>query len=130
MFLGLRTVIYPVPDLAASTAWFTEVLGYPPYFDEPFYVGFAVGGYEFGLLPQDRDAPAREAIAYWGVTDADAAVSRLVAAGASPTDPVTDVGDGIRTASVTGPGGTVVGVIENPHFELAETISILPGPGR
>lgn len=40
MFLGLRTVIYPAPDLAASKAWFTDVLGSPPYFDTPYYVGF------------------------------------------------------------------------------------------
>jgi catechol 2,3-dioxygenase-like lactoylglutathione lyase family enzyme len=44
MFLGLRTVIYPARDLAASRAWFTRLLGIEPYFDEPFYVGFAVGG--------------------------------------------------------------------------------------
>ena len=45
MFLGLRTIIYPAPDLAASKAWFTQLLGLQPYFDEPFYVGFDVAGY-------------------------------------------------------------------------------------
>ena len=29
-----------------------------------------------------------------------------------------DVGDGIRTAAVTEPGGSILGVIENPHFKL------------
>ena len=56
-FLGLRTVIYPAPDLAAAKAWWTEFLAMEPYFDEPFYVGFNPGGYELGLLP-DADPAA------------------------------------------------------------------------
>ena len=49
--LGLRTVIHPVADLVGAKAWFTDLLGFGPYFDEPFYVGFEVAGYELGLLP-------------------------------------------------------------------------------
>ncbi len=33
---GLRTVIYPSPDLDAAKAWWTALLGAGPYFDEPF----------------------------------------------------------------------------------------------
>ena len=51
MILGLRTAIYPVSDLAAAKAWYSQVLGHGPYFDEPFYVGFAAGGFELGLIP-------------------------------------------------------------------------------
>jgi hypothetical protein len=32
-------VIYPAPELAASTRWWSELLGVQPYFEEPFYVG-------------------------------------------------------------------------------------------
>ncbi len=114
MLLGLRTSIHPVADLAAATAWFTSVVGHGPYFDEPFYVGFDVGGYELGLLP---GADATDGVqTYWGVEDADAAVAALLAAGAAPHTPVTDVGGGIRTALVRTPMGTLLGVIENPHF--------------
>jgi catechol 2,3-dioxygenase-like lactoylglutathione lyase family enzyme len=60
MFLGLRTVICPTADLTASKAWYSSVLGIEPYFDEPFYVGYNVNGYELGLLP-DAD-PALGAI--------------------------------------------------------------------
>ncbi len=116
MFLGLRTVIYPVTDLPAAKAWFTEVLGFGPYFDEPFYVGFEVGGYELGLLP---DAPPG-VITYWGVPDADAAVASLVAAGATVRDPVSEVGEGIKTGAVVEPGGNLIGLIENPHFSLPD----------
>lgn len=51
MILGLRTAIYPAPDLAAARDWYAEVLGMAPYFDQPFYVGFSVGGFELGLVP-------------------------------------------------------------------------------
>ena len=64
MFLGLRTVIYPVADAAAAKAWWSDVLGTDPYFDEAFYVGFDVGGYELGLLPSPEPSAA---VTYWGV---------------------------------------------------------------
>lgn len=118
MLLGLRTVIYPAPDLAASKAWFTALLGYGPYFDQPFYVGFQVAGYELGLLPKDAAGQPEGPLTYWGVADADAALAHLLGVGAQPHGPVTDVGEGIRTADVIEPGGSLFGIIENPHFQL------------
>lgn len=113
-FLGLRTVVYPAPDLAAARAWFTEVLGAAPYFDEPFYVGYDVGGYELGLSPS---MPAAEGpITYWGVADAETGLAHLLARGATAHEPVTDVGEGIRVAAAMSPTGSIIGVIENPHF--------------
>lgn len=63
MFLGLRTAIYPAPDLAAAKAWYSKVLDLAPYFDEPFYVGFSVGGFELGLLPGRATRRCRAATA-------------------------------------------------------------------
>ena len=80
MFLGLRTVVYPAPDLAASKAWWTAALGIEPYFDEPFFVGFNPGGYELGLNPAGDPAAGRRA--YWGVRDIAAEAERLTALGA------------------------------------------------
>lgn len=120
MFQGLRTVIYPVSDLEPAKAWYTRVLGFEPYFDQPFYVGFNVGGYELGLLPLDPAAGSEGPVTYWGVADAAAAVRTLLEAGASPKDEPSDVGDGIIVASVRDPSGNVVGVIQNPHFKLED----------
>ncbi len=53
MFLGLRTAVYDAPDIAKAKAWYSKVLGEQPYFDQPFYVGFNVGGYELGILPAE-----------------------------------------------------------------------------
>ena len=51
MFIGLRTVIYNVEDIETAKKWYSKILGFKPYFDQPFYVGFNVGGYELGLDP-------------------------------------------------------------------------------
>ena len=119
-FLGLRTAKYTVPDIALGKAWYTQVLGIQPYFDEPFYVGFDVGGYELGLVPDSGVGPARveAGVAYWGVADATEAYTHLLALGATPQEPVQDVGGGIKIGAVHDPFGNVLGVIENPHFKV------------
>lgn len=122
MLLGLRSVIYPACDLTVAKAWYRTVLGQEPYFDQPAYVGFAVGGFELGL---DPNAQARTneggSVAYWGVANIEAALQRLRDAGATEQSPIHDVGDGIRMATVTDPSGNAVGIIENPHFSAADT---------
>jgi len=116
MLLGLRTAIYPVGDLDRAKEWYTKVTGTKPYFDQPFYVGFAVGGFELGLLP-DGAAGADGARPLWGVANAAAALERLLALGATALEPVTDVGEGIKVAAVLDPFGNRLGIIENPHFD-------------
>jgi predicted enzyme related to lactoylglutathione lyase len=119
MFQGLRTVIYPVSDLAQATEWYSTLLGQAPYFDQPFYVGFTVGGFELGLDPNAPAATDGGPTAYWGVTDIDAAFARLRDLGASERSPIQDVGDGIRVAVLRDPFGNAIGIIDNPHFSLA-----------
>jgi predicted enzyme related to lactoylglutathione lyase len=119
MILGLRTAIYPAPDLQAAKTWYEQVLERKPYFDEPFYAGFAVGGFELGLIP-DGETGIAGPQPLWGVADADAALARLLALGADLLEPVTDVGGGIRVAVVKDPFGNRFGIIENPHFKPSE----------
>jgi predicted enzyme related to lactoylglutathione lyase len=120
MLQGLRTTIYHVDDLDRAKAWYGEVLGVSPYFDQPFYVGFNVGGFELGLDPDgDGVEKGSNAVAYWGVEDAAAAFDRLLKLGATEWSAPQDVGEGIKVAKVQDPFGNVLGVIENPHFKLA-----------
>jgi predicted enzyme related to lactoylglutathione lyase len=119
MILGLRTAIYPAPDIQRAKEWYEKVLNRKPYFDQPFYVGFAVGGFELGLIP-DGTVGTSGAQPLWGVANADQAFARLVELGASPLEPVKDVGDGIRVAAVQDPFGNRFGIIENPHFKASE----------
>jgi hypothetical protein len=57
-----------------------SILGQQPYFDQPFYVSYSVGGFELGLLADGKSGPGGT-VAYWGVADADAAMARLEANG-------------------------------------------------
>ena len=119
MILGLRTALYSVPDLAKAKAWYAKAFQTDPYFDEPFYVGFNIGGYELGLDPNADHAPAGPggAVSYWGVDNADEALAHFLANGATLVNPVADVGEGIRVACVADPFGNLIGLIQNPHFK-------------
>ena len=64
MIQGLRTAIYPTLDLAKGKEWYRQVLKRDPYFDEPFYVGFSVGGFELGLIPDGESGIAGVQV-YW-----------------------------------------------------------------
>ena len=116
MILGLRTAAYPTPDLAAGKAWYSKVLEREPYFDEPFYVGFNVGGFELGLIPDGEPGTAGVQV-MWGVADAAAELRRLVALGGQVHEDVHDVGGGIFVAAVRDPFGNLFGIIQNPHFK-------------
>jgi predicted enzyme related to lactoylglutathione lyase len=122
MIHGLRTIKYSVSDIERAKAWYAAVLGKAPYFDEPFYVGFTVGGFELGLDPNPgEDTPGvGGVVAYWGVDEIDAELQRLVELGAAVRDPAQDVGDDIRLAVVADPFGNSFGIIENPHFTIAD----------
>ncbi|HVL14426.1 MAG TPA: VOC family protein [Gemmata sp.] len=119
MILGLRTWLVCVrpEQLDAAKAWYASVVGGPPYFDQPFYVGFNVGGFELGLDPNGGEPGPGGTLAYWGTPDAAAEVARLVGLGATVAEDVKDVGGGIKVATLADPFGNRLGVIENPHFD-------------
>jgi predicted enzyme related to lactoylglutathione lyase len=121
MLKGLGTVIYHVPDLPRAKAWYASAFQKEPYFDEPFYVGFSIAGYELGLDPDPatgKHGPGGT-VAYWRVEEIEAAVRHFAASGATILAPVQDVGDGIRVATVGDPFGNSIGLLENPHFTLS-----------
>ena len=123
MLQGLRPAAYQVKELDKAKAWYGKVLGLQPYFDQPFYVGFNVGGFELGLVPTEDAKPNRApaGISYWGVADAQAAYKRLVEFGASGFEPIRDVGDEILIGAVRDPFGNVLGVIQNPNFKIEKS---------
>jgi lactoylglutathione lyase len=121
-FLGLRTTIYKVADLAKAKDWYSRVLQIQPYFDEPFYVGFNVAGYELGLQPDDNASPATAGVGvvtYWGVADVPGTYQTLLQGGGAPHEAPAEVGGGIVVATVKDPWGNPFGIICNPHFTLA-----------
>ena len=129
-FFGLRTAKYTARDLAAAKAWYADILGSAPYFDQPFYIGFNVGGFELGITPDDtaHHERAEAGVAYWGVADAERTYARLITKGAKPFEPIQDVGGGIKIGAVRDPFGNIFGVVENPQFRY--TPPHTEGPGR
>ncbi|GAC1366911.1 MAG: VOC family protein [Ktedonobacteraceae bacterium] len=117
MFQGLRTVVYGTGDIEKAKAWYSAVLGIQPYFDQPFYVGFEVGGFELGLDPSAQVGTTGP-VAYWGVPDAHEAMRRLLELGAREHSAIRDVGDGIFIGSVIDPFGNTLGIIKNPNFAI------------
>src|ERR1700755_1199004 len=111
-FLRLRNAIYHTPDLEKAKAWYSKALGIEPYFDQPYYVGFNVGGYELGLDPDVSSTPGGEGgvVAYWGVANAEESLRRLVSLGATERSAVQEVGEGIRVATVLDPFGNILGI--------------------
>ena len=120
MIKGLATVIYHVRDIDRAKAWYAAAFQQAPYFDQPFYVGFNIGGYELGLDPNPEGTPPGPggAVAYWRVASIDEAIRQFVAAGATLQQAAHDVGEGIKVGSVADPFGNIIGLIENPHFSL------------
>ncbi len=115
---GLRTAIYPVNNLAEAREFYTRLFETTPYFDEPFYVGFNIGGYELGLIP-DGEPGGIGVIAYWAVEDIQSAWDRALKLGATAISLPKNVGDDIWVAVVADPDGNAIGWIVNPHFKSA-----------
>jgi lactoylglutathione lyase len=118
--LGLRTTIYKVGDLNKAKAWYAKAFQTEPYFDEPFYVGFNIGGYELGLHPEGEPTTekADSVLSYWGVNNIHKTYERLIQVGATDHEKPTNVGGELMVASVKDPWGNVVGLIYNPEFKL------------
>ena len=53
---GVKTIIYPVKDIARAKTVFSKFLGVEPYADQPYYVGFKIGDQDIGLVPKGHNA--------------------------------------------------------------------------
>src|SRR5713101_1456626 len=113
MFLGLRTAIYHVDDIDKARSWYGDVLGVKPYFDQPFYVGFNVAGYELGLQPAtNRDGDkAASAVAYWAWKTPKRLSSGLSNWAPPFTRKSRTLAKEIKVATVKDPFGNIFGII-------------------
>lgn len=118
--LGLRTTIYKVGNIQAAREWYGKVFETQPYFDEPYYVGFNIGGYELGLQPEDKPVTDKveSVVTFWGVEDVNNAFEDFIASGATAYQKPQDVGEGIIVATLKDPWKNIIGLIYNPHFKI------------
>lgn len=114
MFQKLRTIIYHTEDLAAAKAWYIKATGKEPYFDQPFYIGFDINGFELGLDPDMTHAAAgNHSVAYWKVEAIDEAVAHLLNIEARLVQEKTEVGHEMYVAIVADPFGNHIGLIQH-----------------
>jgi predicted enzyme related to lactoylglutathione lyase len=115
--LGLRTTIYKVSDLLKAKEWYAKAFQTLPYFDESFYVGFNIGGYELGLQPEENSLIKSDSVvSYWGTNDVEKEYKRFLELGASSHEVPENVGGDIIVATIKDPWGNVIGLIYNPEF--------------
>ncbi|MEM7487231.1 MAG: VOC family protein [Bacteroidota bacterium] len=119
---GLRTTIYKVNDIYSAKEWYSKAFNTTPYFDEPFYVGFNIGGYELGLQPESipPKEKTKNVISYWGTDNIQETYSFLLSIGAKDNEAPSNVGGDIMTASVIDLWGNIIGLIYNPEFRVEE----------
>jgi predicted enzyme related to lactoylglutathione lyase len=111
--LGIKTVLHPVGDLTTAKPVYTALLGVPPQTDGPYYVGYDVDGQHIGLVPGGGPQGMTSPVAYWHVSDLEATLAAVTAAGATLKEPEHDVGGGRLVATVTDPDGNVLGLLQD-----------------
>jgi predicted enzyme related to lactoylglutathione lyase len=111
---GIKTVLHPVSDLATAKAVYTALVGAPPQHDAPYYVGFDAEGQHIGLVPGGGPQGMTSPVAFWHVTDIEAKLAEVTAAGATVREPPHDVGGGRLVATVSDPDGNVLGLLQDP----------------
>ncbi|OLB64496.1 MAG: glyoxalase [Actinobacteria bacterium 13_2_20CM_2_72_6] len=114
MASGMRTIIFPVTDLAQAKTLFHTLLGVEPYADQPYYVGFRVGDQEIGLDPNGHRQGMTGPVCYRDVDDIHKSVAALVDAGAQVQQEVKDVGGGKLIAWLKDADGNVIGLAQSP----------------
>ena len=108
---GIKTVIYPVKDIARAKTLFRKLLGVEPYADEAYYVGFRIGDQDIGLDPNGHKEGMT---AYWEVDNIKESLQLLLDAGAQALQEVKDVGGDKLIASVKDADGNIIGLIQSP----------------
>ncbi len=111
----IRTMIYPVKDLARAKAIYGRLLGVTPYMDEAYYVGFSLGDQEIGLDPYGHNKGMTGPIGYWHVDDIQRALQTLLESGAATQQAITDVGGGKLIATVKDADGNIIGLLQSPE---------------
>src|ERR1700678_2811833 len=110
---GIKTVLHPVSDLAKATAVYTALLGVAPQHEAPYYVGFEAEGQHIGLVPGGAAQGMTSPVAYWHVSDIEAKLAEVTAAGATVKESPRDVGGGRVVGTVNDPDGNVLGLIQD-----------------
>lgn len=107
---GIKTIVYPVKDIAQAKAFFSKLLGVEPYADSPYYVGFKVADQDIGLDPNGHKHGMTP---YYAVDDIQQSLQSLLDADAQLVQEIKEVGGGRQIASVRDADGNIIGILSD-----------------
>jgi len=107
---GIKTILYPVKDMAQATAFFRKLLEVEPYANQPYYVGFKIDDQDIGLVPNNPEAGVT---LFFHVDDIKSSLQILLDAGAQIIQNVKNVGNGRLIASAKDKDSNIIGLIQN-----------------
>src|SRR5690242_6370165 len=116
---GAKTLLHPVSDLERAKPVYAALLGIQPQHDASYYVGYEAAGQHIGLVPGGGPQAMTSPVAYWHVSDIEAKLAEVTAAGATVKDAPRDVGGGRLVATFTDPDGNVLGILQDPATSSA-----------
>lgn len=104
---GIKTVLYPVEDMAQSKALFAKLLNVEPYVDSPYYIGFKVNHQDIGLVSNNPGLTA-----FFHVDNIKSSQQILIDSGDKNIGDITDVGGGRLVASAKDSSNNIIGLIQ------------------
>lgn len=110
---GIKTVLYPIKDVAQAKALYSELLGVAPYVDGPYYVGFKIGDQQVGLVPNGHAQGMKGTTAYHQVDDIKKSLQLILDAGGQVQQDVRDVGGGRQVATAKDADGNIIGLMQD-----------------
>jgi len=106
---GIKTILYPVKNMAQAKTVFRKLLEVEPYADQPYYVGFKIDDQDIGLVPNNPEAGMT---AFFHVDDIKNSLQILLDAGAEIIQDIKNVGGGRLIASARDKDGNVIGFVQ------------------
>ncbi|MEI9808241.1 MAG: VOC family protein [Bacteroidota bacterium] len=97
--------------MTTAKEWYIKATGIEPYFDEPFYVGFDINGFELGLDPNAVGGSGNQTVSYWSVDDTEFVSKKLVEIGGTMIQSKTNVGEKFILLSYPIPSATISGLL-------------------
>ena len=111
---GIKTMLYPVKDIAKAKALYSQLLGIEPFVEGPYYVGYKVEGQDIGLVPNGDRQGMTGPVGYYHVDDIHSSLQTLLDNGAQVQQEPRDVGQGRLVATVKDTEGNTIGILSDP----------------
>jgi predicted enzyme related to lactoylglutathione lyase len=107
---GIKTILYPVKNMAQAKTLFSKLLEVEPYADQPYYTGFKIDDQDIGLVPNNKEAAVT---AFFHIDDIKNSLQILIDSGAEVVQDIKNVGGERLIATAKDIDGNIIGLIQN-----------------